>query len=143
MSSRGVKNNNPFNIIKTGISWFGELKGLFSKDSKFEQFETLELGIRAGLLNLKNGYKLRGYNTPMSLIERYAPDNDNAKDSQFNYQKAVALGVFGSPFSYYKVISTNLDWLKAASAMMKFENGYDPISFDKLTIINNNEKIFI
>lgn len=143
MQSRGHRNNNPFNIIKTKISWFGKLEGLFSKDSKFESFETLEAGIRAGLLNLKNGYQKKGFSTPKSLIERYAPSYDNSAESQKGYIAAVAKGAFFNSTITNRVLRTREEWLRAAFAMLRFENGYDVISIEELSKINDNEKIFV
>ena len=38
-NSRGMRNNNPLNIIKSEINWQGEVKP--STDKNFAQFETL------------------------------------------------------------------------------------------------------
>ena len=44
--ARGMRNNNPLNIIKSEkINWQGEVKP--STDPNFAQFETLEYGLRA------------------------------------------------------------------------------------------------
>ena len=46
--ARGMRNNNPLNIIKSEkINWQGEVKP--STDPNFAQFETLEYGLRAAL----------------------------------------------------------------------------------------------
>lgn len=143
--SRGIRNNNPFNIIRSNINWMGKLKGLLTleSESKFEQFETLEQGVRAGLLNLRNGYKNKGFNTPKKIINRYAPSFDNSVASQTNYAKAVAVGVFGNAYQIETVIMSNDQWLKAAHAMQKFENGTDSLTLEQLKKINQDEKIFI
>ena len=45
-TARGLRNNNPLNIIKSeNINWQGEVKP--STDRNFAQFETLEYGLRA------------------------------------------------------------------------------------------------
>jgi len=86
--SRGLKNNNPFNIRKSNENWLGKKKN--STDSDFEQFETLELGLRAGLKLLKN-YVEKGYNTIEKIIERYSPAGDpgNALGSTENYIRFI------------------------------------------------------
>ncbi len=48
--ARGMRNNNPLNIVKSEkINWQGEVKP--STDPNFAQFETLEYGLRAALGN--------------------------------------------------------------------------------------------
>ena len=47
--ARGLRNNNPLNIIKSEkINWQGEVKP--STDPNFAQFETLEYGLDCGQL---------------------------------------------------------------------------------------------
>ena len=49
---RGLRNNNPLNIIKSeNINWKGEVKP--STDRNFAQFETKEYGLRAALCLLR------------------------------------------------------------------------------------------
>ena len=50
--ARGLRNNNPLNIIKNkNINWQGEVKP--STDPNFAQFETLEYGLRAAFKLLR------------------------------------------------------------------------------------------
>lgn len=133
--------NNPFNIIKSSVRWLGELAGFFT--DKFESFETLEKGIRAGLLNLKNGYKNKGVNTPAAIVKKYAPISDNSEQSQKNYIGHIAYIVHGNKYLTEKRIVDPLDWVKCAYAIMKFETGKELITLNQLKSINTNEKIFI
>lgn len=70
---RGLRNNNPGNLVKTNIKWLGKLQ---STDPKFEQFQSLEFGIRAQLKDLINDIN-KGKNTVSALISEYAPPNEN------------------------------------------------------------------
>ena len=70
---RGLRNNNPFNIKKSGFDWLGKVA---SKDPVFEQFDSLEHGVRAGLKLLLN-YVRKGIDTPNKIISRFAPVSEN------------------------------------------------------------------
>lgn len=71
---RGIRNNNPLNI-RVGNSWRGEV--LHSTDKYFEQFQTMEYGIRAGFFILKRYIKHYGRNTIRKIISAWAPANEN------------------------------------------------------------------
>lgn len=70
---RGLRNNNPLNIVK-GNKWLGEVQP--QTDPHFEQFETLEMGLRAGFIIIRN-YINRRINTPQLIISRWAPPSEN------------------------------------------------------------------
>lgn len=76
---RGIRNNNPLNIRK-GNNWKGEIQPQF--DKSFEQFESMQYGIRAGFKILQN--YITGYhglsakcNTIEKIITRWAPPKEN------------------------------------------------------------------
>lgn len=76
---RGIRNNNPLNIRK-GNNWLGEISP--QSDKEFEQFESMTMGVRAGLKILRNyitGYD--GHRQPIDTIEgiitRWAPPSEN------------------------------------------------------------------
>lgn len=71
---RGVRNNNPLNI-RVGNSWQGEVS--HSTDKSFEQFKTMEYGIRAGFVILRRYIKHYGRNTIRKIITAWAPANEN------------------------------------------------------------------
>lgn len=76
---RGIRNNNPLNIRK-GSNWKGEK---YPQDDKsFEQFESMQYGIRAGFIILRNyitGYNglTQRFNTIEKIISRWAPATEN------------------------------------------------------------------
>ena len=73
---RGMRNNNPLNIIKSDrINWQGEVKP--STDPTFAQFETLEYGCRAALKLLRTYYEKHKCQTISSIIRRWAPETEN------------------------------------------------------------------
>ena len=76
---RGIRNNNPLNIRK-GNNWQGERP--VQTDSQFEQFESMQYGIRAGFKILRN--YMSGYNgrvkplvTVHDIVSRWAPESEN------------------------------------------------------------------
>ena len=88
---RGIRNNNPLNIRK-GNNWKGEVKE--QTDRSFEQFVSMEYGIRAGFKILRN--YITGFNgltskinTIEGIIRRWAPPREN--DTQAYIRKVVQL----------------------------------------------------
>ena len=73
--ARGLRNNNPLNIIKSeNINWKGEVKP--STDKNFAQFETLEHGLRAALCLLRTYYNKHGCRTVRSIVARWDPEGE-------------------------------------------------------------------
>lgn len=76
---RGIRNNNPLNIRK-GSNWKGERP--IQPDQAFEEFVSMEYGIRAGIKLIRNhitGFngKRPPANTIKKLIGVWAPTNEN------------------------------------------------------------------
>lgn len=76
---RGIRNNNPLNIRK-GNNWKGEKK--VQVDKAFEEFESLQMGLRAGFIILRNYQRLSlapkmRANTIRKIINRWAPASEN------------------------------------------------------------------
>ena len=76
---RGIRNNNPLNIRK-GSNWKGERPD--QKDRAFEEFVSMEYGIRAGFIILRkymSGYSglTEKFNTIEKIIRRWAPPSEN------------------------------------------------------------------
>ena len=87
MEPRGIRNNNPLNIRK-GSNWKGERP--VQTDKSFEEFETMEMGIRAGFKLLKNyvtgyGGKVKPYDTIDKIIRRWAPPTENATEKYIQF----------------------------------------------------------
>ena len=76
---RGIRNNNPLNIRK-GNNWKGEVSN--STDGEFEQFVSMQWGIRAGFKILKNymtgyGGRVKALTNIHDIIHRWAPPSEN------------------------------------------------------------------
>lgn len=84
---RGIRNNNPLNIVK-GNSWKGERAN--QTDNRFEEFESMAMGLRAGFVLLRNyieGTKTRPtkFNTIRKIIARWAPPSENYTQRYIDY----------------------------------------------------------
>ena len=75
MTPRGIRNNNPLNIRK-GNDWQGERHP--QTDTSFEEFTSIEMGLRAGFIILRNYLSKRPpVNTISRIISRWAPTSEN------------------------------------------------------------------
>lgn len=75
-ATRGIKNNNPLNIRRSGNTWKGKIPHSQSTDTAFEQFENWVYGVRAAIKNLHTHYK-RGKNTIRTIVHVWAPPVEN------------------------------------------------------------------
>lgn len=87
MEPRGIRNNNPLNIRK-GNNWKGERPN--QTDKAFEEFQTMEYGIRAGFKLLKNyitgyGGKVAPFDTIEKIVKRWAPPTENATRNYIDF----------------------------------------------------------
>jgi len=73
---RGIRNNNPGNLVITGNAWVGKLPINQNNDGHFEQFTSIEYGIRAMAYDI-TGDVGRGLNTLTKLVTAYAPPAEN------------------------------------------------------------------
>lgn len=71
---RGIRNNNPLNIRISGTPWQGKVTN--NTDGTFEQFTSLELGIRAALVNIRTYIKRDHLCNITLIISRWAPRSD-------------------------------------------------------------------
>ncbi|MCU4176459.1 hypothetical protein [Carboxylicivirga sp. N1Y90] len=73
---RGIRNNNPGNLVYTNIKWNGKLPKEQNKDRRFEMFIAPVYGVRAMIKDLKHDIE-KGKNTVPTLISEYAPKHEN------------------------------------------------------------------
>lgn len=114
--TRGERNNNPGNIVKSDIFWRGEIAG---DDKRFESFASPDEGIRALAVILQNYQKKYGLNTVRGIINRYAPPVENDTGAYIN-AVAGALGV--SPDAALNLADPGT-LLPLVTAIIKHENG--------------------
>lgn len=70
--ARGIRNNNPLNIIHSKAVWKGQ--SAQQTDPNFVQFQSMEYGIRAAVRLLK-AYNHRGVVTVADIVKRWCPDH--------------------------------------------------------------------
>lgn len=104
MTTRGSRNNNPFNIIRSKYNWLGVIPHEVSSDKQFEQFEDVDYGLRAGIVILKNFIRRnkdnKKYCTARYYIYRHAPASDgNDVDSYLTYICSCGIDI-DKPLTY-------------------------------------------
>lgn len=73
---RGIRNNNPGNLVLTSIQWQGKIANAQNTDGHFEQFQNVAYGIRAMAMDIIGDIS-EGKNTLTKLISEYAPSFEN------------------------------------------------------------------
>lgn len=119
--ARGERNNNPGNI-RHGSKW----QGLSAQqtDLSFCQFVSPEYGIRAIYKLLQTYQKKYELNTVESIIDRYAPPNENNTTGYIN-RAAKDIGVsVNEPID----VTSKPVAIALATAIVGVELGYQPYS---------------
>jgi hypothetical protein len=83
---RGVRNCNPFNLKELPADktkWQGERAT--DDDPIFEEFQTIEHGLRAGLIVLRRYILVYNANTIRAILHRFAPASENQTDKYIEF----------------------------------------------------------
>ena len=72
---RGIRNNNPLNIVQTKDKWQGLREKQY--DKRFCEFIDMAHGYRAAFVILKNYIKKHGWVTIEQIVSHWAPKNEN------------------------------------------------------------------
>lgn len=122
---RGIRNNNPGNIMRTDRPWQGEVLG---NDPRYASFETPEAGIRAMAKTLTTYGEKYGLNSVQGIIARWAPASENDTGA---YIRTVAkqLGVDPKQPLNLKDPATMTGLVQA---IIKHENGMQPYSEEQI-----------
>jgi hypothetical protein len=122
---RGLRNNNPGNLVRTSNAWQGKIPYPQSKDTQFEQFENILFGLRAMFKDLINDIN-KGKNTVKKLIYEYAPPNENNTEK---YIQSVCNSIGVSPNQEIKSINNEfLVLLGRAIIKVELGNSHSEIS---------------
>lgn len=116
--SRGYRNNNAGNLVKTSIQWQGKVK---CKDKRFECFSSPYYGTRAMVKTLVAYKEKHGISSVAGIINRWSPPHENHTASFINYLNHH-VGVLGDNF--YRKLPL------LVHRMIRFENGYEKYSYD-------------
>lgn len=123
---RGLRNNNPGNIRRTGEHWQGEVPESEVTDRTFEQFRTMAYGYRALMKLLRNYRRLYGCQTVADMIDRWAPPVENDTKA---YVAAVCRET-GWAATYVPDVNSKEDMCALASAISLVENGRKAVAAD-------------
>lgn len=127
MITRGLRNNNPFNIRKSKSRWLGKIKG---DDKDFETFDCLEHGYRAGLILLANYYKKYKLHSYRTILQRFAPITEN---NLANYEYYIFANCRIKPDAF---ISLNTLLWHIAPLIAKYESGITDVDLIHEVTIN-------
>jgi len=114
--ARGIRNNNPFNLVISSTPWNGKIPVSQNKDGKFEQFARMQDGVRAGMLQIITDVK-RGKNTVAAFLSKFAPTSENNTSEYIRF----VVSQIGSSF----IDLSEETVLVLAKAIVKMENGSD------------------
>ena len=117
---RGLRNNNPLNIryVKSN-NWLGKIDGEGKQDKAFEEFDSLEHGLRAAYVLLYNYMEKSNLCSINAIISRWAPMNENRTDVYIN---AVCKDVCAKPSDPIK-FNDPYTMVELVQAMVKVECG--------------------
>lgn len=116
---RGIRNNNPGNIVRTSDRWQG-MSADQSRDPRFVVFDAPVYGIRA-LARVLRKYNESGLNTVSAIINRWAPPVENDTGA---YARVVAAALGVSPTT--PITLTDSTMVNLIAAIIKHENGTQP-----------------
>lgn len=122
---RGLRNNNPGNIMKGGDNWQGEVQG---NDPRYATFETPEAGIRAMGKTLLTYQDRHGLNTVEDILARWAPATENNTAA---YVATVAREMGVKPNAPLNLHDGDT-LAKLTRAMIRVENGKQPYSDEQI-----------
>lgn len=125
MIPRGIRNNNPGNI-RHGDKWRGLAD--IQTDKAFCVFKSPEWGIRALVRILCNYQSKHGLKTVESIINRFAPEEENNTTS---YILSVCQVLDVKPRDVIDVREPGI-MINLLKAIIRHENGVQPYSDDVL-----------
>jgi hypothetical protein len=115
---RGIRNNNPGNLVTTKDVWEGMAE--VQNDERFVVFKEAKYGIRAMAKVLRSYKKLHGIKTVPGVIRRWAPPSEN---NTIHYINSVV---------QHTGISGDIDLddhhtlFRMIDAIIRYENGQQP-----------------
>lgn len=81
--TRGIYNCNPFNIrFAKSNNWKGQIG---SDEKRFCRFESMDYGLRAGVILLRNYIEKNKLRDVSSIIKRFAPHTENNTSAYIRY----------------------------------------------------------
>ena len=124
---RGVRNLNPGNIRITKSAWQGKIPVAQNTDGAFEQFESMEYGLRALMKLIVNYMRKYRFATIRQIIDRWAPPVENDTGA---YVNAVAKRVGLSADE--KLVPDQATVSKICEAICFHENGGSWVTMEQI-----------
>ncbi|MDR1729937.1 MAG: structural protein P5 [Prevotellaceae bacterium] len=121
--ARGLRNNNPGNLITTGVVYDGEIRP--SQDPVFRQFKTMAYGYRA-IFMLMAYYLNNNIDTIEKIITTYAPPHENQTGAYIN----GVCRATGIPKNRKLEKTDGADFINIVSAISHIENGIKAVKTD-------------
>ena len=125
---RGLRNNNPGNLERNGITWQGLSKN--QTDSRFCQFDSMVYGCRSLIKTLMTYVNKRKCRTIRDIINRWAPPVENNTEA---YIKFVSNTINKDPNIELPFKQNKELFLDIAKAIALYENGDDALGIPEET----------
>ena len=123
---RGIRNNNPGNLVKTNIPWQGKVE--CKTDNRFECFSSPYYGIRAMTKTVKAYMGRHKIKTFEEFFTRWAPPHENSTSVVIEYFKKL--------FPHQDLWTVDLHHF--ISELIYFENGSNPYTREQIEGVFNN-----
>ncbi len=128
--ARGLRNNNPLNIIKSkSQAWLGETH--LGGETRFCQFSSMQYGLRAALKILRTYYNKHGCTTIRQIICRWAPETENQVEAYIKTVCRITQMGADVPLPPMKP-ETKIVWCELVLAMASVECGLSADDRDTL-----------
>lgn len=121
MITRGVRNNNPFNVIKSSSRWLGLKPKYQCNDPVFCEFVEMKYGIRCGLVLLRKYIQVYHLSDVRSIISRFAPPKENDTEA---YIKFVEDSMCSDGYISYGIVFGTDKFFSMCLAILRFESKF-------------------
>lgn len=126
MISRGIRNNNPFNLKLSKQKWIGKVPNEQNTDGTFEQFSAMCYGLRAGIMTLRNYQRKYGIYELKYFIMRFAPPKENQTAKYIDFVlKHMSSRLCINLSRNYRVEYGSFSFYLMCQAILKYESNYN------------------
>lgn len=129
--SLGIQNNNPFNLRYNPLNRW---KGMIGQNKGFCVFESMDYGIRAGIITLRTYINKYHLTDVASIIERFAPPAENPTSKYISYVSSYLRSRGHTP-DIIRTIHYD-SFYSMCVAMLMFESWFRCSESDIIRVIN-------
>ena len=137
--TRGIRNNNPLNIVKGDKKWDGEIEG---SDPRFCTFATMGSGFRAALLTIRTYMFKHRLHTVERIIKRWAPPVENDTQAYIYFVCKQMQTEPNYPFGFHDVLHVTA-LVRAMALMESGAKGYDKTILNEYLMICHQRKVVV